>query len=172
MESVGCSVVYELLKPSREIAIDYNWSALAKNKRLCSATCAQVIKMFLETLKWKVHLLLSPDIAPFNYHLSWSVADGLEELHFRSYEDTKFFWFWFKFFWFLNSLKRCVVYLTWNLNDAVYWYFLVSAHLTMVCFCVNLLVVFLIRLPLPLRSSEPTKFLLAKFILKICRAIK
>ena len=52
---------------------------------------AQVVKTYLETLKWEVlpYPLYSPDIIPFDYHLFRSMAHGLAEQHFRYYEEAK-----------------------------------------------------------------------------------
>ncbi|GFW05754.1 mariner Mos1 transposase [Trichonephila clavipes] len=52
---------------------------------------AKVVKTYLETLKWEVlpHLLYSPDLAPSDYHLFRSMAHGLADQHFRSYEEVK-----------------------------------------------------------------------------------
>jgi len=52
---------------------------------------AQLVKT-LEMLKWEVllpHQPYSPDIAPSDYHLFRSIAHGLAEQHFHSYEDAK-----------------------------------------------------------------------------------
>ena len=52
---------------------------------------AKVVKTYLETLKWEVlpHPLYSPDVAPSDYHLFRSMAHGLADQHFRSYEEVK-----------------------------------------------------------------------------------
>lgn len=52
---------------------------------------AKPVKTYLETLRWEVlpHPPYSPDIAPSDYHLFRSMAHGLAEQHFQSYEDTK-----------------------------------------------------------------------------------
>ncbi|KAG5327659.1 MOS1T transposase, partial [Pseudoatta argentina] len=58
---------------------------------------AKPVKTYLETLKWEVlpHPLYSPDIAPSEYHLFRSLAHGLCEQKFTSYEDcTKWFDSW------------------------------------------------------------------------------
>ena len=49
------------------------------------------VKTYLETLKWEVlpHLPYSPDIAPSNYYLFRSMAHGLADQQFRSYEDIE-----------------------------------------------------------------------------------
>ncbi|EGI58030.1 Mariner Mos1 transposase [Acromyrmex echinatior] len=45
---------------------------------------------YLETLKWEVlSHLYSPDVAPSDYHLFRSMAHGLADQHFRSYEEVK-----------------------------------------------------------------------------------
>ncbi|GFV09872.1 mariner Mos1 transposase [Trichonephila clavipes] len=52
---------------------------------------AKVVKTYLETLKWEVlpHPLYFPDLAPSDYHLFRSLAHGLTDQHFRSYEEVK-----------------------------------------------------------------------------------
>ena len=52
---------------------------------------AKPVKTYLETLKWEVlpHPLYSPDIAPSDYHLFRTMAHGITEQRFTSYEDTK-----------------------------------------------------------------------------------
>ncbi|GFX14655.1 mariner Mos1 transposase [Trichonephila clavipes] len=52
---------------------------------------AKVVKTYLETLKWEVlpHPLYSPDLALSDYHLFRSMAHGLADQHFRSYEEVK-----------------------------------------------------------------------------------
>jgi len=42
-------------------------------------------------LKWEVlpHPPYSPDVAPSDYHLFRSMAHGLADQHFRSYEEEK-----------------------------------------------------------------------------------
>ena len=49
------------------------------------------VKAYLETLKWVIlpHPPYSPDIAPSDYHLFWSMTHSLLEQRFTSYEDTK-----------------------------------------------------------------------------------
>ena len=49
------------------------------------------VKTYLETLKWEVlsHPPYSPDIAPSAYYLFRSMAHGLADQQFRSYEDIK-----------------------------------------------------------------------------------
>ena len=45
----------------------------------------------MEMLKWEVlpHPPYSPDVAPSDYHLFRSMAHGLADQHFRSYEEVK-----------------------------------------------------------------------------------
>ena len=52
---------------------------------------AKTVKTYLETLKWEVlpHPLYSSDIAPSDYYLSRSMAHGLADQQFRSYEDIE-----------------------------------------------------------------------------------
>ncbi|KAG5319660.1 MOS1T transposase, partial [Pseudoatta argentina] len=48
-------------------------------------------KAYLETLKWEVlpHPLYSPDIAPSDFHLFRSMAHGLADRRFHSYEEAQ-----------------------------------------------------------------------------------
>ena len=105
-------VVYELLKPTETIMGDHCWLQLMiwvehwrkkwllyeqrhdKVILLHDNTRPHVVKWvktYLEMLKWEVlpHSPYSPDIAPSNYHLFWSMAHGLTEQHFHSHEDKK-----------------------------------------------------------------------------------
>ncbi|KAG5314451.1 MOS1T transposase, partial [Pseudoatta argentina] len=52
---------------------------------------AKPVKTFLETLKWEVlpHPLYSPDIAPSDFHLFRSMAHGLADRRFHSYEEAQ-----------------------------------------------------------------------------------
>ena len=52
---------------------------------------ANPVKTYLETIKWDVlpHLSYSPDIAPSDYYLFRSMAHGLADQQFRSYEDIE-----------------------------------------------------------------------------------
>ena len=52
---------------------------------------AKPVKTYLETLKWEVllHPPYSPDIAPSDYYLFRSMAHGLADQQFRSYEDIE-----------------------------------------------------------------------------------
>ena len=49
------------------------------------------VKTYLETLKWEVlpHPPYSTDIAPFDYYLFRSMAHGLADQQFRSYQDIE-----------------------------------------------------------------------------------
>ena len=49
------------------------------------------VKIYLKTFKWEVlpHPLYSPDIAPSDYYLFRSMAHGLANQQFRSYEDIE-----------------------------------------------------------------------------------
>ncbi|VVC27303.1 Hypothetical protein CINCED_3A004748 [Cinara cedri] len=51
---------------------------------------AQVIKTYLETLKWDVlpHQY-NPDLAPSDYYLFQSMQHGLADQHFSNYEEVK-----------------------------------------------------------------------------------
>ncbi|KAG5319033.1 MOS1T transposase, partial [Pseudoatta argentina] len=52
---------------------------------------AKPVKTYLETLKWEVlpHPLYSPDIAPSDFHLFRSMAHGLADWRFHSYEEAQ-----------------------------------------------------------------------------------
>ncbi|KAG5321047.1 MOS1T transposase, partial [Pseudoatta argentina] len=52
---------------------------------------AKPVKTYLETLKWEVlpHPPYSPDIAPTNFHLFRSMAHGLADRRFHSYEEAQ-----------------------------------------------------------------------------------
>ncbi|KAG5321119.1 MOS1T transposase, partial [Pseudoatta argentina] len=52
---------------------------------------AKTVKTYLETLKWEVlpHPLYSPDIAPSDFHLFRSMAHGLADRRFHSYEEAQ-----------------------------------------------------------------------------------
>ena len=52
---------------------------------------AKSVKTYLETLKWEVlpHPPYSPDIAPSDYYMFRSMAHGLPDQQFRSYEDIE-----------------------------------------------------------------------------------
>ena len=52
---------------------------------------AKPVKTYLETLKWEVlpHLPYSLDIAPSDYYFFRSMAHGLTDQHFNSYEDIE-----------------------------------------------------------------------------------
>ena len=116
-------VYYELLKPTETITGDryrtqlMRLSRALKDKRPqynerhdevilqhdnARPHVAKVVKTYLETLKWEVlpHPLDSPDVAPSDYHLFRSMAHGLADQHFRSYEEIK------KLDRFVDSLKR------------------------------------------------------------------
>ncbi|GFT00900.1 mariner Mos1 transposase [Trichonephila clavipes] len=103
-------VYYELLKPTETITGDryrtqlMRLSRALKDKRpqyerhdkvvlqhdYARPHVAKVIKTYLETLKWEVlpHPLYSPDLAPSDYHSFRSMAHGLTDQHFRSYEEV------------------------------------------------------------------------------------
>ena len=52
---------------------------------------AKPVTTYLKTLKWEVlpHPPYSPDIAPSDYYLFWSMAHGLADQQFHSYEDIE-----------------------------------------------------------------------------------
>ncbi|KAG5308502.1 MOS1T transposase, partial [Pseudoatta argentina] len=52
---------------------------------------AKPVKTYLETLKWEVlpHPLYSPDIAPSDFHVFRSMAHGLADRRFHSYEEAQ-----------------------------------------------------------------------------------
>jgi transposase len=56
---------------------------------------AKVVKETLEVLQWDVlpHPPYSPDIAPSDFHLFWSMTHGLAEQHFTSYKNWVGSWY-------------------------------------------------------------------------------
>lgn len=105
-------IYYELLKPNETITGDryrlqlMRLSRALKEKRPlyeqrhdkvillhdnARPHVAKPVKTYLETLQWQVlpHPPYSPDIAPSDFHLFRSMAHGLAEQRFHSYEDTK-----------------------------------------------------------------------------------
>ena len=105
-------VYYELLKPKETVTGDryrlqlMRLSRALKEKRPqyeqrhdkvillhdnARPHVAKPVKTYLKTIKWEVlpHPPYSPDIAPSDFHLFRSMAHGLAEQRFRSYEDTK-----------------------------------------------------------------------------------
>ena len=67
------------------------------------------VKIYLKTLQWEVlpHPPYSPDIVPSDFHLFRSMAHGLADQRCHSYKETKMDRF-------LDSLKRHVIFPTWN----------------------------------------------------------
>lgn len=105
-------IYYELLKPNETITGDrYRRQLMCLSRALkekrslyeqrhdkvillhdnARPHVAKPVKTYLKTLKWEVlpHPPYSPDIAPSDYHLFRSMAHGLAEQRFHSYEDTK-----------------------------------------------------------------------------------
>lgn len=105
-------VYYELLKPSETITGDrYRQQLMQLNRALkekrpqyakrhdkvillhdnARPHVAKTVKDTLEALNWDVlaHPPYSPDLAPSDYHLFRSMAHGLAEQKFGSYEDIK-----------------------------------------------------------------------------------
>ena len=102
-------VYYELLKPTETITGDLYRTQLMRLSRALKDKrpqynerhdkvilqhdnarphVAKVVKTYLE---WEVlpHPPYSPDVAPSDYHLFRSMAHGLADQHFRSYEEEK-----------------------------------------------------------------------------------
>lgn len=105
-------VYYELLKPSETITGALYRTQLMRLSRALKEKRAHYysrhdkiillhdnarphvaapVKIYMETLNWEVlpHPPYSPDLAPSDYHLFRSMAHGLSEQRFTSYEDTK-----------------------------------------------------------------------------------
>jgi len=105
-------VYYELLEPTETITGDRYRTQLMRLSRAVKVKRPQynerhdkvilqhdnarphvtkVVKTYLETLKWEVlpHPPYSLDVAPSDYHLFRSMAHGLTDQHFRSYEEVK-----------------------------------------------------------------------------------
>ncbi|GBP39654.1 Mariner Mos1 transposase [Eumeta japonica] len=79
----SCQTLQEL---ATSLAVDL--STLHDNAR---PHVAKPVKTYLGTLKWDVlpHPPYSPDIAPSDYHLFRSMARGLTDQKFTSYEDCQ-----------------------------------------------------------------------------------
>ena len=62
-----------------------------KSARKTATIRAKPVKTYLETLKWEVlpYPPYTPDIAPSDYYLFRSMAHGLADQQFRSYEDIE-----------------------------------------------------------------------------------
>ena len=89
-------VYYELLKPTETITGDWYRTQLMRYDKVilqhnnARPHVAKVVKTYLEMLKWEVlHPPYSPNVAPSDYHLFRSMAHGLADQHFRSYEEVK-----------------------------------------------------------------------------------
>ena len=97
-------IYYELLKPNETITGERYRTQLTRLSRALHEKrpqyqqrhekvihVAKPVKTYLETLKWEVlpHLPYYRDIAPFDYYLFRSMAHGLDDQQFRSYEDIE-----------------------------------------------------------------------------------
>nr|QXJ78550.1 putative DD34D transposase [Kaburagia rhusicola] len=105
-------IYYELLKPSETITGDRYRTQLMRLSRALKEKrpqyeethdkvilqqdnarphVAKVVKKYLETLNWEIlpHPPYSPDVTPSDYHLFRSMAHGLANEHFSSYEEVK-----------------------------------------------------------------------------------
>ena len=95
-------IYYKLLKPNETITGELYRTQLMRLSRAlhekvilqhdnAQPHVAKPVKTYLETLKWEVlpHPPYSPDIAPSDYYLFRSIAHGLADRQFRSYEDIK-----------------------------------------------------------------------------------
>ena len=105
-------IYYELLKPNETITGERHRTQLMRLSRALRKKrpqyeqrhekvilqhdnarphVAKPVKSFLETLKWQdlLHSSYSPDIAPSDYYLFRSMAHGLADQQFRSYEDIE-----------------------------------------------------------------------------------
>ena len=105
-------IYYELLKPNETITGErYRTQLMRLSQALCEKRpkseqrhekvilqhdnaqphVAKAVKTYLETLKWEVlpHPPYSLDIAPSDYYLFRSMAYGLADQQFRSYEDIE-----------------------------------------------------------------------------------
>ncbi|CAG9567641.1 unnamed protein product [Danaus chrysippus] len=90
MEIVHLSVVGGDI-PHRVIPMPSDGSCMFHAHDNARPHVAKVVKTYLETLKWEVlpHPPYSPDVAPSDSHLFRSMAHGLADQHFRSYEEVK-----------------------------------------------------------------------------------
>lgn len=105
-------IYYELLKPGETITGDRYRTQLMRLSRALKEKrpqyqerhdkvilqhdnarphVAKVVKKYLETLKWEVlpHPPYSPDVAPSDFHLFRSMAHGLADQHFQSFEELE-----------------------------------------------------------------------------------
>ena len=105
-------IYYELLKPNETITGErYRTQLMRLNRALCQKRpqyeqrhekvilqhdnaqphVAKPFKNYLETLKWEIlpHPPYSPDIALSDYYFFRSMAHGLADQQFRSYEDIE-----------------------------------------------------------------------------------
>ena len=105
-------IYYKLLKPNETITWERYRTQLERLSRSLREKCPQYeqgnekvilqhdnarphvaksVKTYLETLKWEVlsHPPYSPDIAPSEYYLFRSMAHGLADQQFDSYEDIE-----------------------------------------------------------------------------------
>ncbi|CAD7003923.1 unnamed protein product [Ceratitis capitata] len=111
-EKKPSKIYYELLKPGESITGDRYRTQLTRLSRALKEKrpqyqerhdkvivqhdnarphVAKVVKKYLETLKWEVlpHPPYSPDVAPSDFHLFRSMAHGLADQHFRSFEELE-----------------------------------------------------------------------------------
>ena len=86
----------QLMQLSRTLKFKYPQYAKKRDKVIfhhdnAQPHVAKVVKETLEALNWDIlpHSLYSPDIAPSDYQLFWSMAHGLAEQHFTSCEEAK-----------------------------------------------------------------------------------
>ena len=100
--SVWCIIsCWNRMELSQGIGIEHNWCVWAEYQKkhdkdifehdYARPRVARPAKAYLETLKWEVlsHPPYSPNVAPSNYHLFRSMAQGLAYQRFRSHEEVK-----------------------------------------------------------------------------------
>ncbi|CAD7000364.1 unnamed protein product [Ceratitis capitata] len=111
-EKIPSKIFYELLQPSETITGNRYRTQLMRLSRALKEKrpqyqerhdkiilqhdnarphVAKVVKMYLETLKWEVlpHPPYSPDFAPSDFHLFRSMAHGLADHYFQSFEELE-----------------------------------------------------------------------------------
>ena len=80
--------------PSKVYLRGFNCTTLFKTNlqpKHAQLHVAKPVKTYLKTLQWEVlpHPPYSPDIAPSDFHLFRSMAHGLADQRFYSYEEAK-----------------------------------------------------------------------------------
>ncbi|KAG5318840.1 MOS1T transposase, partial [Pseudoatta argentina] len=88
---VDFSTIGKRLKSLGMIQKEGHWVPYELKPRDLEPHVGKPVKTYLETLKWEVlpHPPYSPDIAPSDFHLFRSMAHGLADRRFHSYEEAQ-----------------------------------------------------------------------------------